>query len=328
MVLRDSVQKHFRQWLDRRQPLAIAETLTQKNIYILPAAQSMGFLLIILLLWLVGTNYENNLVLAVSYLLMAIFVSSIFATHRNLSGISVSVEGCGQAFAGQPIAVHLKVNNPSKSARFRLKFSWSNATVVVADIQPMTDLSLDISLPTEHRGWLRPGRLKIESCYPLGLFRAWTLPKLSAPVLVFPQPTDADALDGAESEGMEGQVHRRGTDDFGGLEKWRPGIPMQRIAWKQYSSGKGLLEKQFEAQTANAEWLEWSAYPNLDVEGKLSALCGKALEMERLNQHYGLRIPNVLIAPSQGEAHLVEVLTSLASHQSGDSAASTRGRAE
>lgn len=316
MTLTQSAKQQFRQWLDRRQPLAVAEKLTQRNIYILPAPQSVGFLLVVLLLWLVGTNYENNLVLALSYLLMAVFVSSIFATHGNLSGLSVSVAGCGQAFAGQPMVVHLKINNAGKSARLRLHFDWADAETLVADVPAQTEMNLDISLPTKQRGWLRPGRLKIESSYPLGIVRAWTLPKLSAPALVFPEPIEDSADVGSGSEGMEGQAHKRGIDDFGGLDHWQPGIPMQRIAWKQYSAGRGLLEKKFEAHTSNPEWLDWESYPHLGAEQRLSALCAQALEMERLDQHYGLRIPGILVAPAQGEAHLVRVLTALACYQS------------
>ena len=319
MTLAQSAKQQFHQWLDRRQPLAVAEKLSQKNIYILPAPESIGFALVISLLWLVGTNYENNLVLALSYLLMAVFVSSIFATHGNLSGLSVSVAGCGQAFAGQPMIVHLKISNTGKSTRFRLRFDWADAETVVVDVPGNADLSLEMSLPTIKRGWLRPGRLKIESNYPLGIVRAWTLPKLSAPTLVFPEPIEAPANEGDESEGLEGQAHKRGIDDFGGLESWRPGIPMQRIAWKQYSAGRGLLEKKFEAQTSNPEWLDWDSYPNLATETRLSALCAKALEMENLDQHYGLKIPGKLFPPAQGEAHLVQVLTALACFQSDDS---------
>lgn len=318
-MLVQSAQRQIRQWLDRRQPLATAETLTQKNIYILPASQSVGFFLVILLLWLVGTNYENNLVLLLSYLLIAVFVSTIFATHANLSGLKVSVAGCSQAFAGEPLTIYLKINNRGKPSRLRLRFEWADAEEVMADIPADTDMNLEISLPTKCRGWLRPGRLKIESSYPLGIVRAWTLPKLSAPALVFPEPIEAPMTEGTGSEGMEGQAHKRGIDDFGGLEAWQPGVPMQRIAWKQYSAGRGLLEKKFEANTSNPEWLDWESYPDLTTEKRLSALCAKALEMERLDQHYGLRIPGTLLPPAQGEAHLIRVLTTLACFRSDDS---------
>ncbi len=317
-MLVQSARQHIRQWLDRRQPLATSETLTQKNIYIVPARQSVGFFLVVLLLWLVGTNYENNLVLLLSYLLLAVFISAIFATHSNLSGLTVSVAGCSQAFVGEPLIVHLKVNNRGKSPRLRLRFEWAGAEQVIADIPADTDTNLEISLPTKQRGWLRPGRLKIESSYPLGIIRAWTLPKLSAPALVFPEPIEAPAVDDVGSEGMEGQAHKRGIDDFGGLETWQPGVPMQRIAWKQYSAGRGMLEKKFEANTSNPEWLDWEYYPDLDTEKRLSALCAKAIQMEQLGQHYGLKIPGTLLPPAQGEAHLVQVLTTLACFMSDD----------
>jgi uncharacterized protein (DUF58 family) len=53
-------------------------------------------------------------------------------------------------------------------------------------------------------------------------------------------------------------------------------------------------------------------FPGHSVEQRLSHLCYWALEFERLNEEYGLRIPEVLIQPGSGEKHCNEVLKALA----------------
>ena len=89
-------------------------------------------------------------------------------------------------------------------------------------------------------------------------------------------------------------------------------MPAQRIAWKQFSAGRGMLEKTFEAQAGNPSWIDWDSYEGLDIEDRLSAMCAKALEMEAIGQAYGLRLQRVQLVPSQGERHLRQTLTALA----------------
>ncbi|MBC6429224.1 MAG: DUF58 domain-containing protein [Cellvibrionales bacterium] len=298
-------------WLDRRQPETARETLSRRNLYILPAGQFAGFATVLGLMWLAGTNYENNLILALAFLLLAVFVSAIFATHANLSGLRIAVRGGESAFAGEPLSVHLHLENPSATDRFALVLKWGGAVQRV-DVAAGATLAVQMALPTEKRGWLRPGRLLIETRYPLGLLRAWSCPRLRVRALVYPRPVPAEAGGGALADGGAGQSPQRGMDDFAGLDEWRPGTAPQRIAWKPYSAGRGLLEKTFEAQSMNPEWLDWQHYPGLGVEARLSALCAKIIEMQGLGQCYGLRLPGRVFAPAQGEAHRHRLLTALA----------------
>lgn len=310
--IRQKLQSKFRYWLDRRQPETPREVLSQRNLYIFPSKQFLGFLTVTIMMWLAGTNYENNLVLAMTFFMLAIFVSTIFMTHANLSGLEIAAVGYEPVFAGDQIVVHLNVENPTKTSRLRVFLKWADAQPVSLDVPEKASVQKSIRMTTERRGWFKVERLKVETAYPLGILRSWSWPKLELKALVYPQPVPAEPTSGEHSEGGEGQSHKAGIDDFGGLEEWQPGVPAQRIAWKQYSAGRGLLEKTFEAQTLNPEWLDWDNYEGLGVEQRLSALCAKILEMESLGQHYGLRIPGAMFPPSQGEVHLHKLLSALA----------------
>ena len=310
--LRSRFRSWFKLWLDRRQPETPREVLSRRNLYIFPSPQFLGFLTVTLMIWLAGTNYENNLVLVLAFFMLAIFVSTIFRTHANLSGLEIAVAGYEPVFAGDPIAINLHVENPTGTDHLRVFLKWGSAQAVVLDVPAKKTVAATIRMPAETRGWYKAERLRVETTYPLGILRAWSWPKMQLRALVYPRAIAAEPTSGDQSEGGEGQSHKRGIDDFGGLEEWRPGVSAQRIAWKQYSAGKGLLEKTFEAQTLNPEWLDWENYSGLGTEQRLSALCAKILEMEALGQHYGLRIPGKVFPPSQGDVHLHKLLSALA----------------
>ncbi len=316
---RQSMARRVEYWINWRQPEADSESLTQRNLYILPAADGFKFLVLVAMIWLMGTNYENNLVLLLAFFLVAVFISTIFATHANLNGMVFRIGDVDPVFAGSTLKVPIRVENPSSDYRFRIAVGWRNSSEVqLVDVPPKSQVQAELNIQAKRRGRLKIQRLKIATVSPLGLLRAWSHPMLRSDCIVYPKPISHEVTSSGEGEGGSYQSAGRGTDDFAGLELWQPGVPAQRIAWKQYSAGRGLLEKRFEAQTHSPKWLNWDDYAGLDFEARLSAICAKALEMEQLGRSYGLRIPGALIPPAQGERHLREVLTSLALFPGGE----------
>lgn len=306
------LQHRLQRWQNARQPRIGREELNQRNLYILPTLYGLQFVGVAILIWLLGTNYENNLVLLLSFLLIALFVSSIFATHRNLEGLSLQIGDADPVFAGQELEVPLLIHNPGTGWRRQLEV-FDGERQYRVDVAPHKDTRLLLRLPTTSRGWQKVPRLRVAGVFPLGLLRCWSWPCLTAKLLAYPAPVEQEMTRGDE-DGIHGRGSPagRGIDDFAGLEEWRPGVPAQRIAWKQYSAGRGMLEKRFEAVSRNPAWLDFDAYPGLDTEARLSALCAKALEMERRGQAYGLKLGRVRIAPALGDRHLRELLTALA----------------
>ena len=77
--------------------------LNRKNLYTFPNFTGLIYLLITAVIWLLGTNYQNNLILGLSYLLVSIFVVGILHAFANLAGISIRFVGARPAFAGEPV---------------------------------------------------------------------------------------------------------------------------------------------------------------------------------------------------------------------------------
>ena len=306
-----AVPGYIAKWQSRRQPKAQTEKFTQKNLYIFPAMHGLSFLIVVFLIWMLGTIYENNLVLLLAFFLLAVFVSTIFSTHANLDGLTLRFGDADPVFCGEELQIPLIFTNSSGSWRRRVFVRYQGSEQVV-DVPPKADAITHLRIRTKTRGWLALGRIRVHSHYPLGVLQAWSYPLLKSNCLVYPKPVARQITSANGSESLGVAPAGRGIDDFAGLAEWQPGVPAQRIAWKQFSAGKGMLEKTFEAQAGNPTWIDWDSYDGIGVEDRLAAMCAKALEMETAQQSYGLRLPGYQLIPAQGERHLRQVLTALA----------------
>ena len=178
-----------------------------------------------------------------------------------------------------------------------------------------------ITTLAQYRGYFNPGRLIIESTYPLGLLRVWSKVDLDIQCLVYPKPVNNDKEIISSSSRGEGPLQiDGGSEDFVGLKDYQPGDSLKRIAWKQYAREQGLYAKHYADYQDERIWLDWDLLPGLDREMRLSTLCGMLLNISSGNsasnkgrqQQYGLRLPGLEIPPSSGDAHKYRVLKELA----------------
>jgi uncharacterized protein (DUF58 family) len=172
---------------------------------------------------------------------------------------------------------------------------------------------------TLQRGYCRPGDLVAVSDYPLGLFEARARFTHPAVVLVFPKPLAGPMEARRVASGAGDAVHQevRGVDDFEGLKPYQPGDSIQRISWKAFSRGQGMLTKQFLGGSGDAVLFDWQAISGGDVETRLSRLCDMVIQAHRRRMTYGLRLPQRTVAPGRSAAHHRECLQSLALFETG-----------
>jgi uncharacterized protein (DUF58 family) len=314
---RQAWEARFYRWVDKRTPRATQMLLNRKNIYTFPNLTGALYLLSILVIWMLGTNYQNNLILALAYLMASIFVVSILHAFANLSGITVRAVAAKPTFAGDAAAFVLELECSAKAGCDNIELRWRKSGKASGESQtislsPNEPKQVSLRAPSATRGYLHPGRLLIQSRFPLGIIRCWTWVNLDTCALVYPAPIATDEPHAQASDGKgEGGSSQRGGDDFSGLRDYQPGDPIKHIAWKQYAQDKGLFTKDYEAQLSADKWLDWDSL-NHPQELRLSGLCYWALEYERRQIPYGLRLPSLNLAPAYGEHHLQQVLEALA----------------
>lgn len=303
-------QQRIDRWLDSRSPLAVQHKLTQKNLYTFPNLTGLALTVAIVILWILGTNYQNNLILGLAYLLISLFVVAIWQAFSNLVGTEIKALGVQPGFAGEDIIFLLEFRNRHSCENIQL--SWPKGKKIVVDLDADVPLQIKVPCPSYHRGYLFPGRLLIESRYPLGAIRCWTHINLDMETLVYPKPiAGEEPTPGTGDEESDRSNQQRGGDDPGTLRNYQPGDSLKHIAWKLFARERGLHTKQNEQTLSSEKWLDWSSIP-LPQEQRLSVLAYWALQYHSLGIAYGLMLPELKVSPETGAQHLQAVLSALA----------------
>src|SRR5690606_17155224 len=144
-----------------------------------------------------------------------------------------------------------------------------------------TEQRLNLYLPTVRRGRMHPGRLVVETVYPFGICRAWSLIDLNFTCLVYPRPVECDLDWLLASQQQHGNTTiTRGNDDFHGLREYQRGDSLKHVAWKNLARGQGMYTKEYASNVDNRVWLRWDMFPGLGVEDRLSRLCYCVLKLD------------------------------------------------
>ena len=314
--IRQRLRARFRAWVNRRIPPARAVTLNQRRIFIFPSRAGFFFGLSLLLMLATAINYQNNMSYALTFLLFTLFIIAILHTYANLSGLTIRALRAQSAFPGQQAEFELQVERGKRRSHFALHLMWPESSEDLVNLVTEDSVRVQLHTAVGKRGWFSPGRLLLESTYPLGLLRCWTWIDLDLYALVYPQPLACAELPGLASDRPDGAaVAVSGSDDFYGFRDYRRGDSLRQLHWKGLAKGQVLQSKQYAAYADRSVWLDWEMFSGLPTEMRLSYLCYWALEFDRRNEEYGLRIPGELIQPGIGEKHRSDILKALALYQ-------------
>ncbi len=313
--IRTRFRRRLREWVNRRIPPARSVTLDQKRIFIFPSRTGLFFALCLLVMLMTAINYQNNMSYALTFLLATLFVVGILHTYANLSGLTIRALRATPVFPGQQSEFTLQLERGGRREHFALLLKWPKSTASIVNLVEQDQLRVHLHMAVGNRGWFSPGRLLLESTYPLGLLRCWTWVDLDLCAMVYPQPLASAELPGLATDEPDGAaVPIAGSDDFHGFRDYRHGDSMRQIHWKGMAHGQGVQTKQYNAYASRSAWLDWDMFPGLGAEQRLSHLCYWALQFEGRNEEYGLRLPELAISPGIGERHRDRVLQALALH--------------
>lgn len=304
----------FSRWLDRRVPPSPSVVLSQRNLFIFPTVTGFVFGALLVLLILAAINYQASLVYGVAFLLGSVFLVTILYTFRNLSGLTLEFVAGRPGFVGEDIEFSVRVSRPpgTRGGREGIQLGFPGGLVQWVEVSEQEADLVRLYLPGPRRGFLNPGRLLVETYYPLGLLRAWTWVDLDARALVYPKPVFGARLNPVSGSRDEGQlVDPLGSDDFSDIRPYQPGDPVRHVLWRSYARGDELMVKRYASYLEPRLWLDLEAVEG-DVEQRLSLLTGMALEASRRSREFGLRLGAVTVVPATGEAHLERVLRELA----------------
>lgn len=292
--------------------------LNHRRVFILPNQAGLTLGVVILLMLVASINYSNSMGFVFTFLLASAAQTSTFFSFRNLSGLQVIDVKNAPCFLGQSASARFIIKETEGRARWALFARIDACIVYIPRLLPNESYPLTVSVKPDHRGLYSPNTLTLSTSFPFGIFKAWAPLLFEQKTLVYPTPLSfGQALPMSHVVDNDGAITsiEQGAEDFAGFKPYQRGDHYRHINWKAWAAEKGLFTHQFSSQHCPEAWLDWSACSASDTEAKLSELCQWVLDAERSRVDYGLRLPDSVVAPSQGFNHQQHCLSLLALFQ-------------
>ncbi|WP_245542350.1 DUF58 domain-containing protein [Psychromonas hadalis] len=289
--------------------------LNSGNIFIFPSASGLHFLITLFILFLLGTNYQNNLILFLVFFLCSFMVTSLLLSYQNLAGLKLTAVKPQAQFAGKDCLFHLrlmKLKNRGNDIHFSFQKGNSALQTVIDEEQVL------LYHFSKMRGYFNPERVTVSSTFPFGLFNVWTHLDFDFKVLLYPIPLTnklpAEQLT-HNNQDESSQQFSSGIDQFSTLKNYQQGESLKSVAWKQLAQGRGMLSKQFEQSIAGERLLDISLLQHIPLEKRLSFLCYQVITLEKTGYRYGLMLVNQKVEMGSGTLHQHHCLQALALFQ-------------
>lgn len=315
-ALRDTVAAWMFNWRGRE---ASPVVLGRKRIYILPSRQGYAFALTLAVMLAGSINYSLGLGFVLTFLLASLGVNTMVYTFRNLVNLRASAGRAGPVFAGETAHFTVHLDNDTDTDRHAVGLTHDLVSSSFVDIKARSTATATVLVPAPRRGIFRPGRLRIFTRFPLGLYYSWAYLELDMHCVVYPRPAPPGLpLPPATASTGTGTEHGRGQEDFAGLRQYHVGDSPRHIAWKAAARDQGLLTKQFAGRAETELWLDWDRMPaQMGVEDRLSRMARWVLDAHAAGLSYGLRLPGKTVEMAAGEAQRDRCLEALALHEQG-----------
>jgi uncharacterized protein (DUF58 family) len=311
------LRQRFRAWFEARLPRTDTWTLTQRNVYIVPTRAGFMFALVLLVMLLAAINYQLNLGYVLTFLLAGAGFVSMHMTHNTLRGMTLHLKPPQPGFATEPLMLEVVLSSPTRPLHgvgVGFESAPSREHDVFVDVPGGGQALAHLALVPPQRGLHAVPTLRVETRYPLGLFRAWSVWRPAASVLAWPAPErPAAPLPAAPSTASDGAVVRAAdSGEFDGVRTYRRGDALRHIVWKKVAKGDDLVSRDHAGSVQCELWLDWQLAHMTGTEPRLSRLVAWVLAAEAAGISHGLRLPGVEIAPGTGSAHRRAALDALA----------------
>jgi uncharacterized protein (DUF58 family) len=319
--------KNFERWLAKRIPTSHEHQLNSRNIMIYPSRFGLSYLGFVVLVFLLGTNYQNNIILLFSYLLASLFISVMLHSFYNFSQLRFYSRSKQQGYADEklyfPITLTAEKTHYDINAHFTDRRLNSHTESVAQCLPGSEEIKLCYQSTTRGKHYL--GRVTVFSEYSLGFFKSKTVLDFGHYAIVYPKAKSLIAgqyqfsaqPDDPNIESVQTANHV-GTDDFSELRSFVRGESRARTAWKQLAKGQGHYSKHYQASQGQLQWLKLQDMPSNDIETQLAYLSFLIGELTASHQTFGLSLSAELsnesmnIAPNTGFNHQQACLTALA----------------
>lgn len=300
-VIKSWARQRLQGWLAKRQPPGNPVILQHSYMFVLPTAFGISVLVLLVLLYVLGTNYQNNLILLLAYALSVLWLSCILLVFFQLHGRWLSGPAELACFAGEQTSVVLSLTGRQLNGLLFARWWQPDSSW-----QPCGDQTLALPLTPVKRGRYLLPRVAIATEHPFGLLRCWVYLQLNSWLWVYPAPALATA------SAAPALPQTDSNDEWTGLKTWTPGHSMRQINWKRFARD-GQLRCNLFGTTAPEQELWLTLNPRAgNFEAQLSDLTARVLQAQQQHLSFGVRLPTSVLGPGQGDSFVTKVLQALA----------------
>lgn len=339
--LKNTIDERVKQFTLKRSKVNKEVTLTQKRIYIFLSKEGFLYGMLLLITFIAGVNYANNLILGMCFYLASILVICIHFTYAQLSGLHIKMLDIADAECGDLVRVRLQISATGSKPHRQILLEFQNEVVsspmsktetnteteketqfdatnikrkeLLASVLEQTIVSF--YLPATRRGQFVLPRLTISSVYPLGVLKTWTYILFHNHAWVWPNKLSfpsygSDTAKAHSESNITGQ--KKGSDEFDKLDTYQLGESLARVSWKHLASGKGMITKHFADPMGKDVILDYHNMPASHHENKLRQLSYAVQALSKTNTPFALKTPFGALTLNTGDIHLAQCLLILA----------------
>ncbi len=315
------LRQRIRQWWLARHTRSDSSTLTQRNIYIVPTRGGASFCITLFVMLVASINFRLNLGYVLIFLLAGAGLVSMHITHNTLRGLTMQLRPPAPGFAGQALPVDVVLWSGERE-RLGLSISFDDPASAEARQPIHLDLAhggqqmITLSTMAARRGLHDLAAIVVETRFPFGLFRAWSVWRPASRLLAWPAPEVPTPAWPAPPQATQGDGRVQATRDGGeweGVRAWRRGDPMKRLVWKKVAHTGELVSRETSSVESREIWFDYLSTQGQDAESRLSRLAAWIVAAHAEGLPHGLRLPGVAFEPELSDAHRRRELDALAS---------------
>ncbi|MDO5652904.1 MAG: DUF58 domain-containing protein [Brachymonas sp.] len=329
----------LQRWFWARLPQRDSTELRQNNLYILPTGAGWLLLATLLALLIASINYQLNLGYLLTFLLAGCAAISVPMTHNTLRGLQLHMRPPAPQFVDRPVLLGIQIQNPGKRQRLGVglrlqdlaappdKAHTGMDSLNWHDCPRQSGQTVQLAWNGPARGWHTLPAVHIETRFPMGIFRVWSIWRPASQVLLYPAPeVPAPPLPmqggGArfeETPSASALLVSRSDEIPEDIRPYQRGDSPRHIVWKKVAQTGELVSRESRRPDSRSLWLDFDdAAPQRGAEPALQRLCAWVQLAHAQDQRFGLRLPptsgqaELRVGPDRGEAHLQRCLQALA----------------
>jgi uncharacterized protein (DUF58 family) len=295
----------------RRGPVTLPFQLEYRNIFVLPTIFGTSFGLMLVFMALGGLNFNNSMALLLVFIFGVIAQLTAVLAYRNLVGLRIESIRAEPVFCGDPARFLVYLGNPEDRVRQTTRIGFREIQDC-ADVQHNATAQMVLEQTTHRRGWIPMESFRLETRYPLGLFKAWAWFFPEQRCLVYPAPAKKPPPLPRYGSGSGGLAKKGEGEQMHGIRQYRSGDSLRRVAWRTSARHDQLYTREMETPRDDSCEINWDKLPGMSTESRLSVLTAWVLMADHRQVAYSLVLPGVHQAPGLGADHRRRCLEALA----------------